>query len=89
MYTAIHTQSEIIFTLSWLNQYFSDSVKHYKHTLKRLLQYIKSTINLDIMYSFSESQVILKYSDFNYTSDKQNQKLILRHIYMLKDRSVL
>jgi len=41
------------------------------------------------MYSSNESQAMLKYSDFNYASDKQNQKLILEHIYMLKDESVL
>ncbi len=41
------------------------------------------------MYSFNESQAMLKYSDFNYISDKQNQKLILKYIYMLKDKSVL
>ncbi len=40
------------------------------------------------MYSFNESQVMLKYSDFNYVSDKQNQKLILECIYILKDESV-
>ncbi len=32
---------------------------------------------------------MLKYSDFNYTSDKQNQKLILKYIYIFEDESVL
>ncbi len=41
------------------------------------------------MYSFNESQAMLKYSDFNYASDKQNSKLILEYIYMLKDESML
>ncbi len=41
------------------------------------------------MYSLSESQAMLKYFNFNYASDKQNQKLILKYIYMFKDKSVL
>jgi len=41
------------------------------------------------MYSFNENQAILKYSDFNYASDKQNWKLILKCIYMFKDELVL
>ncbi len=41
------------------------------------------------MYNLSKSQAILKYSDSDYTSNKQNQKLILKHIYMLEDESVL
>ncbi len=89
MYAAIHTWLDIIFTLNWLSQYLSNSVKHHEHILKKLLQYIKLIINLSIMYSFNESQAMLKYSDFNYASDKQNWKLILRHIYMLKNESVL
>ncbi len=89
MYTAIHTWLDIIFTLNWLSQYLSDSVKHHEYTLKKLLQYIRSIINLNIMYSSSKSQAMLKYSDFNYALNKQNWKSILECIYMLKDESVL
>ncbi len=41
------------------------------------------------MYSLNESQAMLKYSNFNYTLDKQNQKLILKYIYMLKNKLIL
>ncbi len=89
MYTAIHIWSDIIFILDQLSQYLSNSAEHHEHALKKLLQYVRLIINLNIMYSFNESQVMLKYSDSNYASDKQNQKLILEYIYMLKDESVL
>ncbi len=89
MYAAIHTQLNIIFVLNWLSQYLSDSVKHHKYILKKLLQYIRSIINLSIMYSFSESQAMLEYSDSNYALNKQNQKSILKCVYMLEDESVL
>jgi len=72
MYTAIHIQLNIIFILNQLSQYLSNSAEHYEYTFKKLLQYIKSIINLNIMYSFNESQVMLKYSDFNYALNKQN-----------------
>jgi len=89
MYTIIHTQSDIVFTLNQLSQYLSDSAEHHEHALKRLLWYVKSIINLNIMYSFNESQAMLEYSDFNYALNKQNWKSILKCIYMLKDESVL
>ncbi len=72
MYAAIHIWSDIAFTLGQLSQYLSDSAKHHEHALKKLLQYIRSIINLSIMYSSSESQAMLKYSDFNYALNKQN-----------------
>jgi len=89
MYTAIHIQLNIIFTLDWLSQYLSNSVKHHKHTLKKLLQYVRLIINLSIMYSFNESQAMLKYSDSNYALNKQNWKSILECVYMLENESVL
>ena len=46
-------------------------------------------INFNIIYNFNESQAILRYSDSDYVLDKQNQKLILKYIYMFESESVL
>ena len=88
MYTAIHTHPDIFFVLDWLSQYLSDSVKHHEQALKKLLQYIWSTVNLEIMYGSSESQNLVEYSDSDYASDKLNWKSILGHVYMLERESV-
>ena len=88
MYTAIHTCLNIFFVLDWLSQYLSDSVKHHEQALKKLLQYIQSTVNLEIMYGLSESQNLVEYSDSDYASDKLDQKSILGHVYMLEKEQV-
>ncbi len=72
MYVTIHTWLDIIFALNQLSQYLSNSAEHHEYTLKKLLQYIKSIINLSIIYSLNKSQAMLKYSDFNYALNKQN-----------------
>ena len=89
MYAAIHTYSDISFALDWLSQYFSDSAEHHEHTLKKLLQYICSTADLEIMYRSSESQNLIEYSDSDYASDKQNQKSVLDYVYILGRESIL
>ena len=83
MYAVIHTCSNIFFALDWLSQYLSDSAEHHEHALKKLLQYIHSTVNLEIMYRLSGSEDLIEYSDSDYTLDKQNQKSVLDHVYML------
>ena len=88
MYAVIHTHPDIFFALNWLSQYLNDSAEHHKHALKRLLQYIYSTVNLEIMYRLSESQNLIEYSDSDYTSDKQNWKSVLDHVYMLERESI-
>ncbi len=50
---------------------------------------MRSTMYLDIVYSTDESKAMLEYSDSDYTSDKQDRKSILGHIYMLGGGSVL
>ena len=89
MYAVIHTHSDIFFALDWLSQYFNDSAEHHEHALKKLLQYICSTVNLEIMYRLSESQNLIEYSDSDYASDKQNQKSVLDQVYMFEKESIL
>ena len=89
MYAAIHTHPDISFALDWLSQYLSDPAEHHGQALKKLLQYICSTVNLRIMYGPSGSQDLIGYSDSDYASDRQDQKSILGHVYMLGGGPVL
>ena len=89
MYAVIHTCPDISFVLDWLSQYLNDPAEHHGQTLKKLLQYICSTINLRIMYGPSGSQNLIRYSDSDYASDRQDQKSILDYVYMLEGESVL
>ena len=89
MYAVIHIHSDISFTLDWLSQYFNDSAEHHEHALEKLLQYIYSTADLEILYESSESQNLIEYSDSDYASDKQNWKSVLDHVYMFEEESIL
>ena len=41
------------------------------------------------MYESSESQNLIEYFNSDYASDKQNQKSVLDHVYMLEEESIL
>ncbi len=88
MYAAIHTHFNIAFALNWLSQYFSDFAKHHEHALKRLMQYVRFIIDLNITYEVSESMKLVEYSDSDYISDRLDCKLILVYIYMLDEESI-
>jgi len=88
MYAAIHTRLNITFALNQLSQYLSDFAKHHEHTLKKLMQYIRFIIDLNIMYEVSESMKLVEYSDSDYVSNRLDHKLILIYIYMLDKESV-
>ncbi len=88
MYVAIHTRLDIIFALNQLSQYLSNFAEHHEHILKKLMQYVRFIIDLNIMYEVSESMKLVEYSDSDYISDRLNHKLILIYIYMLNEESV-
>ncbi len=88
MYAAIHTRSDIAFALNRLSQYLSDSAEHHEHALKKLMWYVRSTIDLGITYEVSGSMELVGYSDSDYVSDRLDRKSILAYIYMLGEGSV-
>ena len=63
-----------------------------------LFQYVRSTIDLDIVYEMkssvsessnsSENFKFKAFSDFDYAADKLNKKSILEYIYMFAEESI-
>lgn len=86
IYAAIHTRPDIAFAIGRLSQYLSDPAKHHGQALKTLLRYIRSTINLGIVYgrrldnseSLDIDHKLKAYSDSDYAADRENRKSILR-----------
>ena len=75
MYAAILTRPDIQFPLNWLSQYMSDPAEHYSSALKTLLCYVRSMINLGIVFRgnrSSESLNLVTYSNSDYAADKLN-----------------
>jgi len=88
MNIVIYIHFNIAFALNWLSQYLSNFAKHHEHALKKLMQYVRFIIDLNITYEVSKSMKLVKYSDSDYVLDKLDCKLILVYIYMLDKESV-
>ena len=98
MYTAIYIRSDIVFAIKRFNQYFNDSTIHHEQALMILFRYVRSTINLDIIYKMksnvnessnnNESFKFKAFSDFDYAADKLNRKSILKYVYMFAEKSI-
>ena len=92
MYVVIHIRSNIVFALKRLNQYFSDFAIHHDKTMKTLFRYIRSTIDLDIVYDLkldnNKSFKFKFFSNFDYAIDKLNKKSIFEYVYMFVERSI-
>ena len=75
MYTVILTCPDIQFPLNRLSQYMSDPAEYHSSALKTLLHYVRSMINLGIVFRgnrSSESSNLMTYSDSDYAANKLN-----------------
>lgn len=88
MYAAIYTQSNILFAVKRLNQYFNDSTKHHERIFKHFLKYVRFIIHKNITYKNNKNLKFVEFSNFDYVVDILNRKSILTYVYMIVDESM-
>ncbi len=89
IYTIIFTRPDITFVLGKLSQYISKPAEYYRHILKYLIKYLKSTVKQKLYYRPGrEYKNIVVYSDTDWASDKSDRKSISKSITMFYSRPI-
>ena len=79
MYAMIYTRPDIAFALGRLSQFLQDPAKQHERGVKRLMRYLRYTINLRIRYGLSNGETpkeLEVYSDADWASDRTDRKSI-------------
>ena len=88
----IYTRSDICFVLTKLNAYISNSEVHYDIAVKHVLKYLKFTASLCFRYeltrAFNKIKRIKVFINFNFVSDKDDRRSVLKYIVMLNEEVV-
>ena len=87
MFAAVTVQIDIVFAVNRLSQYLSESCKIHLQAAKHVLQYLKSSSNLEILYKFMPVSNLVKYADAAYMNIYQF-KLTTGFCYMINKASV-
>ena len=88
LYIACETHPDITFAVGCLSQQCSDpQISHIK-AIRRVLQYLKRTINLEIHYNdlYNDTQhllMTLDYADSNFTEDISERKSTMKYCFFL------
>ena len=88
LYIACETCPDIIFAVGCLSQQCSDSQISHIRAIRRVLQYLKRMMNLEIHYNslYDDTQHLLTtlgYADSNFTRDISEQKSIMGYCFFL------
>lgn len=76
MFSMVYTRPDLAFPLGRLSQYMRDPAEHHNQALKKLMRYIRSTVNLRLRFGPGGDQSLVVYSDADYASDKKDRKSV-------------
>ena len=85
MYLAVSTRPDIAFAVNNLARFNSKPQKEHWIALKRILRYLKGTINIGILYKQDGSDKCVGYSDADWAGDPSDRKSTSGYIFMFSD----
>jgi hypothetical protein len=83
LYLSILTRPDISFALGRLSQYLSDPAEFHMSALKRVLKYLRSTIDYGITFGGKNPEGLIGYSDSDFASDRTDRLSVLGNVFML------
>jgi hypothetical protein len=88
MYAMLGTRPDIAFAVTTLGQFASDPGQAHWLAMKRLLRYLRGTMDYKLRYGFANersqlTQAIIGYSDSNYADDVDDRKSVGAYVFML------
>ncbi|GAA0171472.1 transmembrane signal receptor [Lithospermum erythrorhizon] len=84
-----HTRPDLTFSVSLLSRFMCKPTEIHLQIAKRILRYIKRTVNLGIMYKWKEDEDdMVVYTDSDYAGDKQDRKSTSGYVFLLNTGAV-
>jgi hypothetical protein len=77
------TRPDLMFSVNMIARYMEHPVETHMTTAKRILRYLKGTIELGILYKRGESEKLIAYSDSDYGGDIDDRKSTSGYLFML------
>lgn len=79
------TRPNILFGVGLINRYMETPTMTHMKTTKRILRYIKGTLDYGLVYSSSNEFKLVGYSDSDWGGDNDDRKSTTRYVFYLGD----
>ena len=83
MYLSVSTRLDIPYAVSSLARFTSKPTNEHWTALKRLLRYLKGTLNLGILYTKDEKRSCIGYTDADWAGDINDRKSTSGYVFLL------
>lgn len=88
MYLGMNTRPDIAYAVNNLARFNSNPQKEHWTAMKRVLRYLKGTINHGILYKKDGSDKCIGYSDADWAGDLSDRKSTSGYIFMLSGGAI-
>ena len=70
-----HTRPDLMFSVGYLSRYMENPTTEHMSAVKRILRYVKGTLDLGLVYEKNEAGIkLVGYSDSDYAGDPDDRK---------------
>ena len=83
LYLAIATRPDISFSVGVISKFNSCPNESHLTAVKRIMRYLKGTLNLGLVYSMSDEPYCMGYSDADWTSDSNDGRSTTGNIFIM------
>ncbi|KAI0998706.1 hypothetical protein K3495_g9489 [Podosphaera aphanis] len=83
MFAMIYTRADIAFALGRLSQFMKEPTEKHGYALKRLMRYLRSTVDYRLCFSTKGRVNLEVYPDADWATDKSDRKSISGRVGML------
>ncbi|KAL3578414.1 hypothetical protein D5086_019918 [Populus alba] len=82
------TRPDIMFGASFISRFMANPTEGHLQVAKRILRYLKGTINYGIYYKKNEDKQLIAYTDSDYAGDITDRKSTSGYVFMLSGGAV-
>ena len=78
----------MIFVVSLISRFMANSTELYFATAKRIIRYLKGTLEFGIWYQHEGKSELLGYTDSNYAGDVDDSRSTSGYVFLMSGRAV-
>ncbi|XP_070668933.1 secreted RxLR effector protein 161-like [Malus domestica] len=77
------TRPDLMFVVSLVNRYMERPTETHLQTAKRVLRYVKGTVNFGVFYKEGGTEELVGYTDSDYVDDQNDRKSTFGYVFTL------
>jgi len=83
------TKPDLMYNVCLIRRYIAYLTKEHLLVVKRVLQYLKGTLELDVFYAREDAIELFAYTDSDHADDYDDRKSTSRYVFKLSGGAVV